>query len=316
MKVWSLTPFFNELDVLEIRLGTLDSIVDHHVIVEAAWTYAGTEKPLHLLDNDPTLWALGRRAEVSMRFLQADAPADEIPFQARLHDTDQRRWQRENHQRRALGHFVRDELGGVAADDVIVLSDLDEIPRPETIERYIESDAYGLDHVVCPALPMDVYRLNWRWPVCLPVICRLFTGRVLERFNYDTEAIRRRPPDDVWPVSAWRAQIEDGYDMALYGWHLAYMGGEEMIRYKLAEAAHPEMTARIVDVEAAAARALARGADLFGRGDRQAYWIPDTLTPPYAQQHRARFAHLFTPKPDEALTRPLSQHEASYYHQG
>lgn len=43
--------FFNELDILEIRLNTLNEVVDKFVLVEATWTHTGKPKPLHFEDN-------------------------------------------------------------------------------------------------------------------------------------------------------------------------------------------------------------------------------------------------------------------------
>ena len=51
MRTWSLTSFFNELDVLEIRLAELDPVVDVFIIAEAAKTHSGEHKPLYFQEN-------------------------------------------------------------------------------------------------------------------------------------------------------------------------------------------------------------------------------------------------------------------------
>jgi beta-1,4-mannosyl-glycoprotein beta-1,4-N-acetylglucosaminyltransferase len=43
--------FFNELDILEIRLKTMAEVIDTFVIVEAPWTFQGATKPLYFNDN-------------------------------------------------------------------------------------------------------------------------------------------------------------------------------------------------------------------------------------------------------------------------
>ena len=43
--------FYNELDLLEIRLNILDSVVDKFVIVEATETFMGQPKPLYYEEN-------------------------------------------------------------------------------------------------------------------------------------------------------------------------------------------------------------------------------------------------------------------------
>src|SRR5260221_407844 len=45
------SPFFNELDLLQIKLMELTGVVDRFVIVEANMTYTGIPKPLHFREN-------------------------------------------------------------------------------------------------------------------------------------------------------------------------------------------------------------------------------------------------------------------------
>ena len=46
-RVFDVFPFFNEIDLLEIRLNELDSVVDFFVITEASTTFSGLEKPFY-----------------------------------------------------------------------------------------------------------------------------------------------------------------------------------------------------------------------------------------------------------------------------
>jgi hypothetical protein len=50
-RVWDAFMFFNELDVLEVRLNELNSSVHKFVLVEATKTHSGNSKPLHYADN-------------------------------------------------------------------------------------------------------------------------------------------------------------------------------------------------------------------------------------------------------------------------
>ena len=43
--------FFNELDMLELRLRELGSVVDRFVLVESAWTFQGKRKPMIFKEN-------------------------------------------------------------------------------------------------------------------------------------------------------------------------------------------------------------------------------------------------------------------------
>ena len=44
--------FFNELDLLEIRLNVLKDAVDKFVLVEAGETHSGKPKPLYFKENE------------------------------------------------------------------------------------------------------------------------------------------------------------------------------------------------------------------------------------------------------------------------
>ena len=47
MKIVDVFPFFNELDLLDIRLNVLDPYVDCFIISEATKTFSGLDKPLY-----------------------------------------------------------------------------------------------------------------------------------------------------------------------------------------------------------------------------------------------------------------------------
>ena len=49
--VYDCFTFFNELDMLEIRLNTLAEVVDKFVLVEMAYTFQRKPKPLYFDEN-------------------------------------------------------------------------------------------------------------------------------------------------------------------------------------------------------------------------------------------------------------------------
>ena len=51
MKIYDCFIFFNELDLLEIRLKTLEKVVDYFLLVEATKTHRGQDKPLYFNEN-------------------------------------------------------------------------------------------------------------------------------------------------------------------------------------------------------------------------------------------------------------------------
>lgn len=123
-KVYDLLMVNTELDLLEVRLNSTWDAVDHFVLVEARRTFTNHEKPLFLRDN----FARFRPYHAKMVYHEIDLPPDFAP---------RRTWDMEDLQRNAmLTQVFPYRLRGEPAPqlgDVLLVSDVDEIPRPETL---------------------------------------------------------------------------------------------------------------------------------------------------------------------------------------
>jgi len=115
--IYDCFTFFNELDLLEIRLNVLKDVVDRFVLVEARETHTGKPKPLYFKENEQ------RFATFRDRIIYI--ALESFP---KGHDA----WWNENYQRNEIKRGLKEAKD----DDVILISDLDEIPRPEIIEKY------------------------------------------------------------------------------------------------------------------------------------------------------------------------------------
>lgn len=51
MRVFDSFRFYNELELLEVRLNVLNDVVDYFVLTESPVTISGNEKPLYYLEN-------------------------------------------------------------------------------------------------------------------------------------------------------------------------------------------------------------------------------------------------------------------------
>ena len=49
--IYDCFPFFNELDILKLRMEIMDPFVDKFVIEEAAYTFSSEPKPLYFQEN-------------------------------------------------------------------------------------------------------------------------------------------------------------------------------------------------------------------------------------------------------------------------
>ena len=117
LKIYDCFTFYNEFELLELRLRALWDVADYFVIVEANRKHNG----------EPKDFTFPKRAEEfkefwsKIRFVKADLSA--VPFKG-VGD-----WAIENAQRNMILHGIED----AAPDDLIMISDLDEIPAPNVV---------------------------------------------------------------------------------------------------------------------------------------------------------------------------------------
>lgn len=278
-RVWSLTPFFNELDVFEIRLAELDPVVDIHVVAESTLTYSGDPKPLHFLNA----MREGRfdQWRKKIRYVPVDdAPQgkdENLPAVA-FHPHNGLRWARENWQRAALIRGCED----MKNEDIVLLSDADEIPSCEYMRYALEAGNPWAARIQRIYLPQYVMYLNWRWTEYTTIaICRFTDGMTMRSLG--PQGVRETDLGERW---------QDGM-----GWHLSYMGGAEAIQYKIKHAAHSELDdPRWTDLGAIQMR-MQYGQDMFDRSERACKWVPITDLPQYVQENPERFEHLLIEQP-------------------
>jgi len=113
MKIYDGFTFFNELELLELRLMTLDRVVDYFIIVEADLTHAGEPKEFNLSADHPILTKYGDK----IRYIRTSLPHGKNA------------WPNENFQRNQISQGLYD----AEPEDFVMISDLDEIPNPDGI---------------------------------------------------------------------------------------------------------------------------------------------------------------------------------------
>jgi len=219
MKVYDCFTFFNELDLLEIRFEELYNVVDYFVIAEANMSHSGKPKEYILEAN----WDRFAKFHDKIRYLKID----DFP------ETNNS-WVREKFQRKALVRGLTDKED----DDLIIVSDLDEIPRADIIEL-IKEDENDYERYIL-RVPLFRYKFNflkWYQPVINPQMivtrAKVFIDPEQER-DYTHEWLPR-PPDYVHLDHA--------------GWHFSYLGDNDNAIHKIQNFAHTEQNIpEIVDV--------------------------------------------------------------------
>lgn len=113
-------PFFNELDLLEIRLNHLAPYVDRFVLCEMPVTHSGNPKPLWFADHK----------ERFKEFPITHLIAPPLPLKPEAGKVSDDAWRLEHYQREYLMHGLKD----ADPDDIVLLADLDEIPDLSTYD--------------------------------------------------------------------------------------------------------------------------------------------------------------------------------------
>jgi beta-1,4-mannosyl-glycoprotein beta-1,4-N-acetylglucosaminyltransferase len=141
--VWDCFTFFNELDVLEVRLTELDERVDHFVLAESPLTHRGHPKPLYFEEN-------------RSRFARWDHKI--IHLVVDLPETCPDPWERERRQRDAMAEVLVAEADPA---DLVILTDVDEVPRESAVPKILEMTLTG---PVALGMRLYYYELHWRDP--------------------------------------------------------------------------------------------------------------------------------------------------------
>jgi GT2 family glycosyltransferase len=221
-------PFNNELDLLEKRLTELWPVVDRFVICEATMTHGGKEKPLHFNDNL-------KRFE---RFL------NKITYLVVEKFPEGDSWVRERHQRDYLMNGLKD----CKDTDIVMVSDLDEIPSLSAIEEYKKTPVTEGDNGI-RSFEMDLYY-----------------------YNMHTKAVDKWREAKILPygllkkISPCGARYAQGVKVILNGGnHLSYFGDVEKIIKKIEDTAHQEYNTEAFKDRDRIRRAMENGTDVFGR---------------------------------------------------
>ncbi len=266
--IWDCFTFFNELELLEIRLNELDSVVDMFILCEATRTFAGNEKPLYYAEhaNDPQFRRFKSRiVHIIVNDMPVEAP---------------NRWVRDFYQRDAISRG----WGVCGENDLILVSDADEIPRPaaikEAAKRLRQWPGFLRFHFAGYYYYLNGYRALWHGTMA----ARAATFRQARAGDY----LRWKGKNQFEPDTGFRELplIENG------GWHFSYLGGADRIAEKIHSWAHAEHDRPEVTDRETILRHVNQGEDLYGR-PAGVLWVPlDDTFPSYILANRERFKHL------------------------
>ncbi|HET6388140.1 hypothetical protein [Hyphomicrobium sp.] len=272
--------FFNELDLLEVRLHELHELVDYFVLVEARQTFQGAPKPLYFADNAQ----LFHRYADKIIPIAVDFPETIAAYGLKTKPLDAN-WAREHYQR----DQIHRGLSKAISSDLIIVSDVDEIISATALKRALAERKPG----ELTIFEMPVFRGSANRRVrerCWDKGPRLieyaqFTGAQRLRLTKISASSRLRgtPLERVY-ARVWN-WINTGIAAPIRvipnaGWHMTSLGDWEAWRRKVESYSHSEhRLSRSFQCPEAYASSLAKDTDVVGL----------TELPDFVRQNPERF---------------------------
>lgn len=202
--------FYNELDMLYYRMTVLNDVVDYFVISEATKTHAGRDKPLYYSENKD------RYKEFHHKIIHVVVDDLILPDV-----TANEQWVNENLQRNAIDKGIS-QLA-LRKDDLILITDVDEIPDPVELASLKEKDAHKFK-VASLRQQFFYYNLN-------AIMSEIWLHPKIA--TYEGYVICECKPQNMRMNKPYFI-IDKG------GWHLSYFGDAKFIKNKLENFAHQE----------------------------------------------------------------------------
>ena len=230
MNVYDCFMYFDEDLLLDLRLNILDEYVSKFIITEATYTHNGAKKKLKFDINN------FKKFKNKIEYIVVD---NEAPNIQEINDNDnlERKgqklihngWARDNYQRNRLA----DGIEKAEDDDIIMVSDLDEIPNLKNINLHNIKNK-----IIQFKQKMFYYKLNLYYPefdwfgskackkknLISPQWLRNIKSKKYSKFRLDLIFNKKKYSDIFY--------VLDG------GWHFTCIRSAEELEYKLLNFAH------------------------------------------------------------------------------
>lgn len=284
--IFDCIPFFNELDILKLRMEIMDPYVDYFVLEESTVTFSGEEKRMIFAQNR----RMFDKFKDKIRYVAVtDSPMSGVTTH-----------ERDKYQKNQLIRALTD----CKPEDIIIFSDVDEIPNPDVLMQVIEHfDATKIYHLAqrmfycfldMEEISGNLLSITGEFP---GVEKKQWLGTKICSFgNLPKEGIVYLR--EVSPTDERSVRVADG------GWHFGYMGGDgerdvvKRIGIKVQAAAHQEYNSKRYLNEAV--DRLLCGEDIFDRNAKFVRVKIDESYPVYLREHQKDYDFLMAPKVGKA----------------
>ena len=239
MAIYDCFQYFNEDHILDLRFNVLNKYVDYFVISESTKTHQGKNKKINFNINN------FKKFKNKIKFVVADYQNNDVPFN---HSGGESLI--EQHQRNSLVQG----LDGAREEDLIILSDSDEIPDLSKINQIKSTTKF-----TAFSQKMYMYKLNIEnknesnW-----IGSKIVKKKDLTSFQSLRDLKFKNYP--FWRIDKFQSQIIYG------GWHFSFLNSPEEIANKIKSFSHGEFNQEdFIDTNNIAKRILNKE-DIFERG--------------------------------------------------
>jgi beta-1,4-mannosyl-glycoprotein beta-1,4-N-acetylglucosaminyltransferase len=265
MKLVDCFMYFDEDLVLDIRLNTLYKHVDKFVIAEATKNHAGQNKKLNFkIDH------FSKFKDKIHYLVVDDLPVNVQSVKKNWHENHMR----DQFQRNALerGYMKYDD------DDVIMISDIDEIPNPLKINEFNKENKFACfvqKNFQSKINLLNVTDSNWAGTK----ICK---KKYLKSPQWLRNMKTKKKP--FWKIFSKNIQlINDG------GWHFSFLKDPKSIRNKIISYSHQEYNIDEFTDEDKIKQKIFKGEDLFDRDIKYEKVNIDDTFPNYIIKNKDKF---------------------------
>ena len=248
MKVYDCFTFYNELDLLEIRLSELYDVVDYFVLVESKTMLNGTPKPLYYEENkhrfkkwnDKIIHVVAELPKMNMfdrMLIKLSRIGMLYKITGKVTALGFGRFRLEF----SLRNQILTGLAKAKPNDIIMVSDLDEIPRRNVVSKAVALAKQG--KYVGLAQTMYVFYLNGESTIP-------WVGTKICKREYLQKKLHNSPQYMRVPIYAMTAQRVFRKKVPLVvlknsGWHFTHLGDAEKVIKKKQSGAHTEIVKKV-----------------------------------------------------------------------
>ena len=242
MKLFDCFMYFDEDLLLDLRLNVLNNYVDKFVIVEATKDHTGKDKKLNFNINNfskfknKISYIIVEDMPTNLKFYKKNWPVHHL---------------RDQHQRNALARGYEDSND----DDLIMISDIDEIPDPNKIKIFDVKNKYACfiqKNFQSKINLLNISDKNW-----------MGTKIIKKKYIKSPQWLRniKTAKPSFWKFYKPRQPqlIYDG------GWHFSFLKNPKGISKKIQSYSHSEYNKSIYTDEKKIAERINNRIDIFDR---------------------------------------------------